>query len=549
MAAEPRKMITKWGATCVDCGLDIPAGALCRLTPPPAGSKGWIAQHLDACPNGVVDTGFAPTAEQEACLALYLSGASMVIEAGAGTGKTSTLRLLAKATPNKRIHYLAFNKPIVLEVAGSMPSNVKASTAHSLAHSYVCKGTEFIDRLEVSKRRMKASEVARRLQIKSFRIEDQDRTLSADKCAVLVQQAINEFCKTADEKPTHKHVPYVDGIDDPGPRGARTYKNNKALAKHLVPFITAAWRDLVRPTGQLGIFGHQHYLKIWQLSHPVIETDVILFDEAQDANPVMAAVIAEQTNVQRVYVGDSNQAIYEFTGAVNAIADMKASGVEVRYLTKSFRFGPAVADAANIILTELGSELKLEGFDKIASKVGAFDGEPDAILTRTNAAAVDCILAAQERGVSARIEGGGIEVLSFARGVRDLERKGFTEHPELACFSSWNEVLDYAGSEDGADLKLNVDLINKYGLEVIEQALGSMPREEDADLIISTAHKSKGKEWDKVVLAGDFVKQTKNGEKPAPVPASELRLRYVAVTRAKLNLDASVLFAEVEVGF
>ena len=50
----------------------------------------------------------------------------------------------------------------------------------------------------------------------------------------------------------------------------------------------------------------------------------MLFDEAQDANPVIAAIVAAQEHAQLVYVGDSQQQIYEFTGARNAIENIKA---------------------------------------------------------------------------------------------------------------------------------------------------------------------------------------------------------------------------------
>ena len=40
-----------------------------------------------------------PTEEQQAALAAFATGDDLVIVAGAGTGKTSTLRMLAGSTP------------------------------------------------------------------------------------------------------------------------------------------------------------------------------------------------------------------------------------------------------------------------------------------------------------------------------------------------------------------------------------------------------------------------------------------------------------------
>src|SRR4051812_16349492 len=106
---------------------------------------------------------FAPTAEQNTALDLFKTGRSLAIEAGAGAGKTSTLRLLAESTP-RRIQYVAFNKPIVEESKSKMPRNVACNTAHSLAWKNVIPGTRFQERLKNS-RRMKSLDIARRLGI------------------------------------------------------------------------------------------------------------------------------------------------------------------------------------------------------------------------------------------------------------------------------------------------------------------------------------------------------------------------------------------------
>lgn len=45
---------------------------------------------------------FAPTPEQLEAIRLFSTGASLAIEAGAGTGKTSTLKLMAESAPTRR---------------------------------------------------------------------------------------------------------------------------------------------------------------------------------------------------------------------------------------------------------------------------------------------------------------------------------------------------------------------------------------------------------------------------------------------------------------
>jgi hypothetical protein len=479
-------------------------------------------------------TTFKPTAEQQLALDAFTSGQSLVIEAGAGTGKTATLKLLAEST-GRRGQYVAFNKAIVVEAGEKMPSTVTCSTAHSLAYRAV--GHRYGGRLR-SSARMKSNELARLLRVDPVvvRVGDITKALPAAFLAGLVLRGVTNFCQSADAEPTRRHLPYLDGIDLPTDDGARTYANNDLVRDALVEPLRRAWADLSDVNGSLP-FKHDHYLKLWQLSDPRIAADYIMLDEAQDANPVIAAVIAAQSHAQLVYVGDSQQQIYEFTGAVNALAKMQSD--HRTFLTQSFRFGPAIADVANSVLRQIdGAELRLTGTDTILSSVGPL-AEPDAVLCRTNAAAVTTVLHEQARNRKPHLVGGGTEVVSFARAAADLQNGRSTFHPELACFDSWTEVQTYVETDQlGGELRLLVKLVDDFGTDTILEALDRMPTERNADVIVSTAHKSKGREWNTVQLCGDFnPPQPKPGEPERELDAAELRLLYVAVTRARRELD------------
>lgn len=467
-----------------------------------------------------------PTDEQLAALDIFRTGESMVIEAGAGAGKTSTLKLLAAST-KRQGYYVAFNNAIVKDVKSKITSRVEARTMHSLAFAAV--GKHYSSRM--SQGRVASREIARQLGLRPFtaRSEGFTKTLEAGYLGGLVMRSIARYCQTTAEEPGPEHVPYILGIDMPDRNGQKTYDNNNALALELAPALTAAWADLRRTEGGLK-FNHEHYLKLWQLSHPKLHTDFILFDEAQDANPVMASIVGEQEHAQRVYVGDSQQAIYEFTGAINALKTIDTP--HRTFLTQSFRFGEAIADEANVVLCDLDADFLITGLESIDSTVGKIDGEPDAILCRTNAEAVTQILHAQRRGVPAALEGGGREVVAFAEGVRSLMRQGWTSHPDLACFTSWGQVKDFVAQDaQGGELRLLVQLVDEFGIDTIMQALDRLP--EDAALTISTAHKAKGREWSRVKIAPDFA--------DLDTTPSELRLRYVAFTRAKLELDKTAM--------
>lgn len=471
---------------------------------------------------------FAPTTEQQHILGLFETGQDVVIQAGAGTGKTTTLIQLAAST-RRRGQYIAFNKAIVTEAGTKMPGTVTCSTAHSLAYRAV--GATYAHRLRNSQR-MKSIDLANRLKVDAMQVvafDGSKKMLSRTFLAGLAMRGITRFCQSADPDPTMRHVPYVEGLDAPADDDGGHRRNvvNKQVAKHLEPALRLAWKDLMDIEGNLP-YRHDHYLKAWQLDDPRIGADYILFDECQDANPVLLAIVEAQKHAQRVFVGDSQQAIYGFTGAVDALSRIEATGAAVGYLTQSFRFGPAVADVANTMLGHLEAELRLTGYDEIASVVGPV-AEPDVILTRTNAVAVRTLLQKQSDGLRVHLVGGGADIVSFAKAARQLMEGERTEHPELACFETWLEVQEYVKQdEQGGDLRLMVGLVDEFGVPTILEALDRNIREDDADIVISTAHKSKGREWNSVQLAGDFPPEPKK---------EELRLLYVACTRAKRELD------------
>jgi hypothetical protein len=421
---------------------------------------------------------------------------------------------------------------IVTEAGAKMPGTVNCSTAHSLAFRAV--GHQYRERLSHS-RRMRSLDIALHLGIEAINVTtgENTKTLGAPFLGGLVMQAVTRFCQSADMEPQENHVPYIEGIDEATERG-RGYSNNNYVRRYVLPFVKSALADIIKPNGILP-FRHDHYLKIWHLSGPRISADYIMFDEAQDANSVLLAIVEAQTHAQRVYVGDSQQAIYGFTGASNALDRIREQGAETAYLTQSFRFGDAVAAEANRILEMIpDAALRLVGTEAIASVVGPV-AEPNAILTRTNATAVRTVMRLQASGKIAALVGGGDEVVSFAKAADDLMNGNKTEHHDLACFADWDEVKAYVNDdEQGGDLRLMVRLVDDFGVAAILAALGRTIREDEADVTVSTAHKSKGREWMAVQLAGDFLPVAKMG-------TDELRLLYVSVTRAKRDLDITAI--------
>ena len=205
------------------------------------------------------------------------------------------------------------------------------------------------------------------------------------------------------------------------------------------------------------------------------------------------------------------------------------------FLTKSFRFGQAIADRANLVLDALEAPLRLTGNPSIASRLEKLD-TPRAILTRTNATGITHLLGLQAAGRTGHLIGGAGELLTFALAAQELIDTGRTSHPDLTLFDSWAAVQQYVNQEDegGEDMKLLVRLIDNFGSKDIVAGVQQMPNEDKAEVIISTAHKSKGREWKSVLLAQDFPQSADSSK-------ADLRLLYVALTRAQEVLDITAL--------
>jgi hypothetical protein len=476
--------------------------------------------------------GLRPTEEQHAAVDAFATGNDMKIEAGAGTGKTSTLKLLAGTAPSARGVYLAFGKAIATEAKRTFPSNVSCATAHSFAYRAV--GHAFARRLNGP--RVTGQETAKILGITKPYEVTKDLVLAPKQIARLAMDTVTRFCYSEHGDVQPWHVPPILGVDDSARDG---------LAQLVMPLARKAWRDLTSVDGRLK-FGHDHYLKLWQLSGPKLPADFVLLDEAQDANPVIAAVFNAQTNAQRILVGDSNQAIYGWRGAIDAMAGFRAD--HHLYLSQSFRFGPAIADEANKWLRLLGAQPRLSGTPSITSRVETL-AVPDAVLCRTNAHAVATLLRFHRENVPAAIVGGGRDILALAQAAITLKAGAGCDHPELYVFQTWAQVQDYVENDHGgSDLEAFVKLIDSYGPEAVIRAVDQAVDERRARVIVSTAHKAKGREWSTVRVADDFAPQAKadSTESAAEVDAlaslrpparADQMLAYVAVTRARHALD------------
>lgn len=471
------------------------------------------------------------TTEQLRAVEEFCTGANLALQAGAGTGKTTTLQLLARSRPGLRGRYIAFNRSIAHEAARKFPAGVSCRTAHSLAMAAI--GHRYARRLDGP--RVQSWKVGVELGL-TVPITLGSRNLSVKALSYTTLRAVTRYCYSADLDIHEYHVPLPKGLDP-------VYLPE--LAEILTPFARRAWEDLQNPIEGVVPFGHDHYLKLWALTEPRLPADFLLLDEAQDTNPVVEKVFAAQgSHAQLVMVGDSAQAIYGWRGARDVMTGFP--GRELA-LSHSFRFGPAIAAEANRWLDVVGVPLRLTGQPALNSTVGTVEQEPDAILCRTNGGAMAEVMRLLGDNRRVALVGGGKQLRDLAIAARDLKEGRAPLHPELMLFHSWGELQEYVQEDPaGSDLLPLVEVIDEYDVDAVLAAVDQLTDERFAQVAVSTAHKAKGREWDTVRIHGDFLPppdEDDEGGQPFPglIDEGEARLAYVAVTRARHHLDTGGL--------
>lgn len=477
-----------------------------------------------------------PTAEQDYAVELGKTGASVKMNAKAGSGKTTTNVLIAKSSPQKQFDYIVYNRALADEAATKFPSNTRTFTAHALAMRNYCRPRGFYPRVQA--RTIPIAQSARMISADPIvvTVDGAQRRLAATFVAAAAFNAIDKFCQTGDAQPSWRHVKPSEAL------GEARSEANMEFRRHVAEYLPRIWADMMKPDGKLP-YSHNAYLKGWAMSDPKMNTDCILYDEAQDANGAMLAIVEAQQarGIQVIYVGDPHQAIYEWNGAVDAMG--KAHADHEAHLTMSFRFGQEIADVANRVLSILGDAHPIIGNPAITSRVGDFPGAP-VMLCRTNAIAVVNAIADLKAGRKPFIVGGVKDIISFVEAAQALQRGGETSHPKLGAFSSWGEVIEHAEETGDGDLTRIIRLMDQFpDLNTMIRQLNALPKsEESADRIYSTGHKAKGREWAQVRIATDFPhSDPEMGDDGKPVArkatVEEMRLLYVAVTRPINDLD------------
>ena len=467
-------------------------------------------------------------------------GEILLINALAGCAKTSTLKIIAQNNLNSKFLYLAFNRKIVDEAKASFPSNTKATTLHALARAYSGRKPLKYMNMEIIKKILNIDIKGSKEYFKIFNALKMYQTFcqsafSIDELAELKidtrKKLEEEFKQRFENKNMDfiieqriKAIDYVEEI-----HYAILNSNFTTFDTFLKEFVETSDRRS---------FNYEY----------------IVLDESQDVSKLLAKFIISLIKVKKyklIIVGDNNQKIYGFLGNTNLSLVVERLYPELTIsmkLTKSFRF------SSDSKMEELSNQLlKLRGEEVFgARETVPIPSKEDRIayLSRGTfpllAMSIHQILNKKEYHLYGGVANFNIKEIKdlYNLYVHTRKLKGLLDRdfkllkaeeiikilsknreqlpfPKLAtdslkAFSSFFELENFASNRAIFELQDNINIVyfifsKKKALEKIEEnskehmvdeffSLIERHSNENSKTVISTIHKSKGLEFESVII-------------------------------------------------
>jgi DNA helicase-2/ATP-dependent DNA helicase PcrA len=507
---------------------------------------------------------------------------NLFVVARAGAGKTSSILNGAVKARERLKLVTAFNKRIADELAAKAPEGVMARTLHSLGLGYLRRrGNPEVDKWR-GRNLVRKAWGELRAEDKTFPEGDSEYNKLIGKLTSLAKSVIPFADKWEDFRDlaiAFNMTPAQIVIDQTG----ITLKHMSLVAEHAMALAHETYKDKIDFDDMIFI----PLRKGWVT--PAF--DLICVDEAQDLPSGQMELVARslKPSGRICIVGDPAQAIYGWAGADStAIARLADRfDAEMLSLTTTFRCAQSITREAKRYVPDIhavagapdGTLAVLRAVPEIYKL--AQDG--DFVLSRTNAALIDVRLAFLAIGKKATIIGAeefGAAVKSVVHAIWESLDEQSAEAFELALSNWWaKETKDI---NDGADPRIAwVDDIKKAIEIIIDTGKNGSPAEfifeiatrveqafsgDGHGVELSTVHKAKGREADRVFILGETFPDISAGSDHARcicgspkwahdrgeiramprcnrvfIPdlewyKAEQNIRYVAITRARNEL-------------
>lgn len=467
-----------------------------------------------------------------------------MISALAGTGKTTTLTLLAEALPKAPSLALAFNRKIAKELESRFPPHFLVRTMNSLGHSCWARQLGRQPKLDDRKIGRLVTDLAKSSGVSLG--ED-----GWDECRRLVSAAMSSGLVPS-------YFPMKGLIPD---------SNDSWLDLAAEADASPDWIELAREVliasikeglGSSGpptiSFDDQLYLPT-MLGGNFQKFSIVMVDEAQDLSPLQHLMVKKSATSRIIAVGDPRQAIYAFRGADSSSMEnlraLRPSWIDLP-LTLTFRCPKAVvarqqSHAPGYTAHESNLEGKVLDFRERGWSWEELPQGEIAVLCRLNAPLVSLALKLLAHRVPCVMLG-----RDLGKGLTSLAKK-ILHKPNLSVEHSRDLIEQWRANEldlakankkeykseavnDKADCLLAVLAVSTSSGNLFK-SLKEIFSNEVGRVTLATGHRAKGLEWQSVLHLDPFRIPSKFALRAGgPALEQELNLNYVIETRTKENL-------------
>ena len=449
----------------------------------------------------------------------------VLVNAIAGSGKTYLLTQIVSNVPHNTGMYLAYNKSIATEASKKFPSSIDCLTTHSLAFRNTVK--QFKLRIGLFNYRAITDKV--QYEIKAEVID-----------------TIKEFCLSN----------YTD---------FESFAKEKEISS-VVSSLSQKYLQKMN-SGEIECT-HDFYLKLFHIllasgDINFKKIDFLLLDEVGDINEVTLEIFKLIPAKVKVAVGDNNQNIYTFNHTINAFTKLADEGTHFN-LTQSFRVSSHIASRIQeFCQSYIDKNMRFTGI-KYPNKTI----KDRAYIARTNAGLIGKMIELNSSGTPYTLIRSAAEIFKLPLVICYLTYQGKITDPAYKHLQTdvddWFETpslrekyknhLLYIQAAHSHDYSLvqAIKLVFSKGKSVIIDTFEEAKKHEKVktNLYLTTAHSSKGLEWDEVTITNDlnfsiqdlmeeFIAAALTGDKPPKLTESDLEslnLYYVACSRAKKSL-------------
>ena len=445
----------------------------------------------------------------------------LIVNAGAGTGKTTTIVEAANRINGQKAAFLAFNKSIATELAERLPTGVEAKTFHAFGFAAIRAAG-----VKTKVNNFKVNNIIKELHGADFYIAPLKKLVSLVKGSMVngtdkkaINQLIDEyninFNSDREERIAVESIPAILTM-------CRTQT-------HVIDFDDMIWMPIVN-------------------DYPFPKYDVLFVDEAQDFNEVQREMISLCVNGGRcIIVGDKNQAIYGFRGADSNSIDMFRQRllkgerkISEFPLSITWRCPNSVVREANRYVHEFNApDFAEEG--AVIVDAPFTPQRNDMVLCRYNAPLVSAFYDLISQGKSAYVLGRDMTkgLITAVQKISKNNHMGVDEFLQLfqKDFAyNYQRLLDQNKENQAMALEDKRDCIMIFVQKattvggIIEEIKRVFDGNDKGEIMLSTVHKAKGLEADNVYILATERMPHPYGSK------EENNICYVAITRAKKNL-------------